>query len=872
MKSRASVGVLTRPINIGTCEINVANANAGTTPGSLSQTYDSIAGTYFPDRTIVSTRLSLLVTYSDPQGTGVTEEVDFAEDGTVQWYFDGTEVTSLNGDGRRRLSGVELEILYNLPTSTMSVPIRAVGTFYDATGAPHRVDAEASLQLIIASATSLTLRRVTTKETTSGGKTTEVADGTKAGEVTVVNLPKMLPMTSRNYDETNEAYPYRFERPEEWRRECAVQLCDGEVPIPDGWNSGDTDTPSGTAFYLWYGDGTLLTGDEPYIQMEPYADGTHPKSIIVDMRFRERVKLECRAYFIPYGEHDDYMTQDGTIDMTKLGGLQVRRLTYRLHVKWPSLRDVECASMAHERIDRADLGSSTVDIKRQALLSTDEGAVPVGGGIASRMFSLQWTARLGSGTPVVLSNDEQLQTTPKAIAQALGISGAKLDANNMPVVELSADRRSSYAAIPDYELDNGVIRTNIPEPGDVLYLDGNGEKVWIKNGDDQLHAENIPADWTLVGYVFHRGKTDIVSGEADNETLVGVLNKTGTDEKYLDVAMYAWTDVELDGAQHTKTMTLNITTPGGEAASTRDTVNVTYEATTLAQAAAAVQTAIEAIARAADTAAGRTTDKYVDLWHAYADEANGRVIIQCDELQSYRQTTQYSGVTFISYEGTTANSTSGIRQDGTAGGILNAARGTTYYAANGTNDNTLGLTGSIMRRTNFDNSTNADVIAYKAQGGTYESYIREYKMLTLPQPRRQGCFTLPLAAEMSKAVAMKTAPTKDGGEKYIFPALHATYSVGYNATGLEQGRWHLPGVQDALYLMRDTDDGDDAFTKVAASARKTGGTSIINSTTRWLAQRSNVTNAWFFYGNYGNLNYANVASSCRSQAVTLVRL
>ena len=55
-------------------------------------------------------------------------------------------------------------------------------------------------------------------------------------------------------------------------------------------------------------------------------------------------------------------------------------------------------------------------------------------------------------------------------------------------------------------------------------------------------------------------------------------------------------------------------------------------------------------------------------------------------------------MTSVSYEGTTANSTNGIRQDGTAGGILNAARGTTYYAANGTDDKDRRGAGAVVTR------------------------------------------------------------------------------------------------------------------------------------------------------------------------------
>ena len=71
---------------------------------------------------------------------------------------------------------------------------------------------------------------------------------------------------------------------------------------------------------------------------------------------------------------------------------------------------------------------------------------------------------------------------------------------------------------------------------------------------------------------------------------VGVIHKTGADQKWLDVSQFAWTDAVLDGAEHTKTIGLRFGIPNWD---TTTSITFTYTATTL-KAAAACTAAIEA--------------------------------------------------------------------------------------------------------------------------------------------------------------------------------------------------------------------------------------------------------------------------------------
>jgi hypothetical protein len=132
-------------------------------------------------------------------------------------------------------------------------------------------------------------------------------------------------------------------------------------------------------------------------------------------------------------------------------------------------------------------------------------------------------------------------------------------------------------------------------------------------------------------------------------------------------------------------------------------------------------------------------------------------------------------------------------------------------------------------------------------------------------PQKYGCFALLDGAEMGRLYANKTAPTKDGGTKAKFPALHYGYNRSYGVDGLKAGDLHLPDVFEGTELMKD-----NCINTLAPSVTKMGTTAINNSTTRWFAQRCNVHSAWIFYGSFGFLYSGGVNSTYRCQAVALL--
>jgi len=396
-------------------------------------------------------------------------------------------------------------------------------------------------------------------------------------------------------------------------------------------------------------------------------------------------------------------------------------------------------------------------------------------------------------------------------------------------------------------VDGVNVVTTQPTVGDVVFLDDQNKVIYVKGGN-WIQKANIPAAWTHVGYVyFRKGKQ------------VGVIHKTGADQKWLDVSQFAWTDAVLDGAEHSKTIGLRFGLPSWD---TTQSITFTYTATTLAEAAAACTAAIEA--KLTELGAPQAT---IDQWWAYADEVNGRVIVQRDACTDYRFY-NCSGLTHITWGDMPANDNSGFRASGRASDqrIMNDARGAIYYSTNGaepTDDVPLKAAGSIVKRTAFETSPFCK--ALRDAYGTYQNYIHEEYHVVYPQ--HLGVFSLPDGAAMAEKYARITAPTKAGGEKYKFPALYYGYNKSFGVDGLDFGDWHLPGVLEGCYLMNDA-----TIAALAPSISKMGTTTITNGTSRWFAQRRYVYHAWLFYGNNGTLYNINVLGAYHCQAVALLEI
>ena len=396
-------------------------------------------------------------------------------------------------------------------------------------------------------------------------------------------------------------------------------------------------------------------------------------------------------------------------------------------------------------------------------------------------------------------------------------------------------------------VDGVNVVTTQPTVGDVVFLDDQNKIIYVKGGA-WIQKANIPAAWTHVGYVyFRKGKQ------------VGIIHKTGADQKYLDVSQFAWTDMVLDGTEHSKTIGLRFGIPDWD---TTTSITFTYTATTLAEAAAACTSAIEA--KLTELGAPSAT---ITEWWAYADEANNRVVVQRDNCTNYKFY-NCSGLTHITWGDMPENSNAGFRASGLASDqrIMNDARGAAYYGTNGATpsaDVPLNAAGTIVKKTDFDSSPYCKLL--RDTYGTYQEYIhREYR---LQYPQKLGVFSMPGGKELTAKYGPMTAPTKAGGTKYKYPALYYGYNKSFGVDGLDFGDWYLPGVAEGAMLMRD-----ETIADLAPSISKMGTTAINNSTSRWWAQRYSVYTAWIFNGSSGFLSNTSVYVTFRAQAVALLEI
>ena len=403
---------------------------------------------------------------------------------------------------------------------------------------------------------------------------------------------------------------------------------------------------------------------------------------------------------------------------------------------------------------------------------------------------------------------------------------------------------------------NGVnVVTPQPKVGDAVFLDENNNVKYIDG--DTVQQAYLPASWTHVGEVYER-----------RGNLVGVLHKTGTSQKYLDVCQYGITAIA------STTLAIQLRMSPDYAVNTQVDVTLTsaeINATSAAEISAAVA------AKAAEV--GDTKD-----WWAYLADAEGnkvedggtQIIIQCDTCVDYRFYNASATGCTIAHITWGDMPESSVYWRGERGfytnnrGVMNIARTKAWATGSGREPS---VQEPVGPRAGNDDPVKPSAFAeseycanLRAAYASYEEYLEKCYLVVRPQ--KYGCFGLPSGKELTMRYALKTAPTKGGGTKYKFPFLYYCYNTTYGVDGLDYGDWFAPGVLEGTDMMLDA-----TVNAVAATQRKVGGTTVLdNSTPQWFAQRCNVINAWIFYGSYGVLTNSFVAGGNRAQAVTLLEL
>jgi nitrite reductase/ring-hydroxylating ferredoxin subunit len=293
--------------------------------------------------------------------------------------------------------------------------------------------------------------------------------------------------------------------------------------------------------------------------------------------------------------------------------------------------------------------------------------------------------------------------------------------------------------------------------------------------------------------------------------------------------------------------------------------------------------ATNAAAISAAVAAKATEVGDTRAWWAYLADADGnkvdengtQIIIQCDTCTDYRfYNVSATGCTIahITWGDMPENSNYWRGERGYYNnywGVMNIAKTKAWATGSGrvpTQNEPVGpRAGNDAPVKPSEFATSQYCADLRAAYGSYEEYLEKCYAVVCPQ--KYGCFALPDGAAMAERYARKTAPTKDGGTKYKYPALYYGYNRTYGVDGLDYGDWHLPGVLEGTQLMKDA-----CLAALAPSITKMGTTAINNSTHRWWAARYSVLLAWIFNAGYGALYYYSVDTSNRCQAITLLDL
>jgi len=385
-----------------------------------------------------------------------------------------------------------------------------------------------------------------------------------------------------------------------------------------------------------------------------------------------------------------------------------------------------------------------------------------------------------------------------------------------------------------------VPTTDTPMFGDAVYLDESGNKVAIRQ--DVYNRSLVPASWTYKGVFLYYHK------DGRWATFLGNYASLPS-TKALGICQYAWTDAVLTGVETTKTIGIRCALDWANNTS----VTCVYTATTLAEAAAAMQSAIEA--RLTELSA---TAAEIALWHCYADEANNRVIVQRDDCNDYRFY-NCSGLTHISW-GDMPASDNYRKVNGKSTnyrGIMNFKGAASYW---GTSGRTLSANVAVhseagntdpMKPSEFNTSPYAaDIRVYYK---TYEAYLRgEFGIQNL---MKVGVFALPDGEALTAKYGPMMAPTKSGGTKAMYP----NHNWAYNQGG------HLWDANEGVLMMEDAN-----LDAINRTQTKAGKVTLSNSSYRWYAERYDVSACWNFSGYTRTLYYSFVFTAFQVGAIALL--
>ena len=392
---------------------------------------------------------------------------------------------------------------------------------------------------------------------------------------------------------------------------------------------------------------------------------------------------------------------------------------------------------------------------------------------------------------------------------------------------------SSVSLIKDSEsvvYDNVNVIVSVPEVGDILFLDVNNERHFLKH--DTYNSASFPAGCTFVGVVF-----DVQGNTAK------ICHKTSSFQKWADVFQWKVTGWLLDSADHACAVTLYKNTAVG---------TFTYNAATLSDCATQLNTWLAT--NAANYTCYMQGTNVILRWNAYADYLYTHTIAgltltpsMADEISASTELTRKSKAR-ISW------------------GVCNYNKYMEFYANNTTNKPASMVRDatdiSVGRETFNTNDFMADM---RTKYGTYENYVNSM-MIINPYPR--GILDGKSGLANTLALANVTYTAANGTTQYKYPAARYCSQIAYNNVDMAQGKWYLPSISEAVRLYEQETYGLSGVTAANADAinkslNEIGGTLHSVSSHRWSCSRGSSFYAWNCYltgnVNYGNFYYAYVA-------------
>ena len=390
------------------------------------------------------------------------------------------------------------------------------------------------------------------------------------------------------------------------------------------------------------------------------------------------------------------------------------------------------------------------------------------------------------------------------------------------------------------------VETDDPQIGDALYVDGSGNKHYLKGGD-MLKGTTIPSGYLPVGVVIQRRGDDV---------LVHYYNCNET-KRFASAWMWEITGMTLDGASHSIVFR--------QRKNETEYVNIgtfTYTASTLADFCTALDTWLRSHPGGTAAGAGWNYDWHCEYMENYL--GNMACIVIADVMSDYRQANSIvaSGATatmnFANALPTIGDSTGFERVGGTHGtrAGANANRIIEYFTSNPgtiatlTSDVTPTTANVVVSKTQFESDSHCAPL--RAVYKTYAEYIKKCVMLKWPALTYGMKTSYGKQKEWTYALSGKTHKKKDGTTTPTFPAVSYAGSIAFNSPGLESGCWRMMGIEDTYEMISKMKAGLSDHTTYASydivnkTLNAMGGAIVSLDDHRWLAVRSSDNYAWMF--------------------------